>query len=148
MLFAFTSFRSCSPHGGMSCSLQEVGKQLLSPSLSLGYFHLLLNFVEICSVFCQGCLNERGYVPYSLLSSLSTVLWLPGCRGDLCESLHCLPEDRSAQLLNSQCMNIKKATYGPILFPTPSSEFKYLDVYEITSSTYQESNAERKIFVN
>lgn len=100
-----TSFRACSPQGGMSCSLQEVGKQLLSPSLSLGYFHLLLNFVAVCSVIWQGRLNEGGYVPYSSLSFLSTILWLPGC-----ESPPCLREGRSAQLLNSQCMNIKKAS--------------------------------------
>lgn len=35
------------------------GKQLSSPSLSLGYFLLLLNLVETCSLTWQGCLNER-----------------------------------------------------------------------------------------
>ena len=37
----------------------QSGKQLSSPSLSLGYFLLLLNFVETCSLNWQGCLNER-----------------------------------------------------------------------------------------
>lgn len=51
----------------------QSGKQLPSPSLSLGYI-LLLNFVETFSFTWQGC---------TLLSAilLPTIVWLPGLGG-------------------------------------------------------------------